>query len=349
MSRLTLPVPRGFRLHKVVCSYGYFLLAPNRWLPGERVLLRPLRLESGGAVRVRISQPAVSKPLQIDTPGKLSRAEAANVKTAVGRMLRLSEDLTGWRKVRTEEARRRGFGRMFRSPSLFEDMVKTITGCNVAWRNTIAMNRLLCQHFGEATRDNHGQEQQGDNAFPAPTRLADTTPQELNDLARVGYRAERILRLARDFAEGRLDPAWFEDPDRSTDELHDAISSLHGFGPYATANVLMLLGRYDRLAIDTETYRHFEQVHGLPRGDDPKKNHDRIEKHYRRFAPYEFLAYWFELWREYEKRFSDARNWGREEHAPNFTAFTMQQGGTDQHQRAHAQTRGAKKRARHKK
>ncbi|MFW5682106.1 MAG: DNA-3-methyladenine glycosylase family protein [Phycisphaeraceae bacterium] len=349
MSRLTLPVPRGFRLHKTVCSYGYFLLAPNRWQPVERVLIRPLLLESGGAVRVRVSQPAVSKPLRIDTRCKLSRAEAASIKAAVGRMLRLHEDLTGWRKVRTEEARRRGFGRMFRSPSLFEDMVKTITGCNVAWRNTISMNRLLCEHYGEPTRDGslggENPEPHSDNAFPTPTRLAGATPQELNRLTRVGYRAERIIRLARDFAEGRLDPAWFEDPARSTDELHDAIASLHGFGPYATANVLMLLGRYDRLAIDTETYRHFEQVHGLPRGDDPQKNHDRIERHYRRFAPYEFIAYWFELWREYEKRFSDARNWGREEHAPNFTAFTMQRGGTDQARQARGKGAGAKNRA----
>jgi 3-methyladenine DNA glycosylase/8-oxoguanine DNA glycosylase len=322
VSRLTLPVPRGFRLHKAVCSYGYFLLAPNRWLPDQRVLVRPLALADGGAVTVRVSQPAVSEPLRIATRSKLHRGEAADVKRSVARMLRLHEDMSGWRKVRPAEARRRGFDRLFRSPSLFEDMVKTITGCNVAWRNTISMNRLLCEHFGETPRDTDPPHRE--NAFPTPARLAAADPDQLNRLARVGYRAERIIRLATDFAEGRLDPAWFEDPARTTDELHEAIASLHGFGPYATANVLQLLGHYDRLPIDTETYRHFEQVHGLPRGEEPRKNHDRIEAHYRRFAPYPFVAYWFELWRQYEARFGDAWHWGRDEHAPNFTALTMQ-------------------------
>ena len=336
MSRLTLPTPRGFRLHKAVCSYGYFLLAPNRWLPTRRVLVRPLTLKRGGAVTVRIRQPGVSAPLRIDTKSRLERDEISEVKAAVARMLRLDEDTSGWRKVRTEEARRRGFDRLFRSPTLFEDMIKTITGCNVAWRNTIAMNRLLCEHFGEPVREG-GEE----NAFPTPTRLASADAGELNRLARVGYRADRIIRLADDFVQNRLDPAWFEELARTTDELHGAIASLHGFGPYATANVLQLLGRYDRLAIDTETYRHFEQVHGLPRGDDPKKHHPRIERHYRRFAPYQFFAYWFELWRQYEQRFGDAWHWDRDEHAPNFTAVTLQ--------RCDGSTSGTRKQASSKK
>ena len=318
MSRLTLPTPRGFRLRTAVCSYGYFLLAPNRWLPDRAELLRPLRLDAGRAVVARIAGPHRAGPLRIDTDARLTRPEIREVKAAVSRMLRLDEPIDGWRRVRPREAARRGFDRLFRSPSLFEDMVKTITGCNVAWRNTITMNQRLCRHFGDPPAAD------AEPAFPTPQRLARVDPDELNRLARVGYRASRIVRLARRFADGELDPTWFENPARTTEELRRAIASLHGFGPYATANVLQLLGRYEHLPIDTETYRHFEEVHGLPRGDDPKKNHHRIEHHYRRYDPCPFLAYWFELWRQYERRFGDAWTWDRDRHAPNFTALTLQ-------------------------
>ena len=42
-------------------------------------------------------------------------------------------------------------------PERIEDMVKTITGCNVTWRNTMSMNRLLCERLGGG-------------AFPTPAR-----------------------------------------------------------------------------------------------------------------------------------------------------------------------------------
>ena len=322
MSRLSLPTPRGFRLSAAVCSYGYFLLSPNRWLPDDQSLLRPLHLPSGRAVATRTTQPGVSKPLRIVTPVRLTRGEVASVKRQLSRMLRLGEDLSGWRKVRPPEAKRQGFERMFRSPTLFEDMVKTITGCNVSWRNTIAMNRKLCEHYGEKPAG-FDHPSHLEHAFPTPAALADAEPRRLNELTSVGYRADRIIRLARGFVDGSHDPAWFEALQRTRDELYAALLALHGFGPYAAANVLQLLGRYDRLAIDTETYRHFEQVHGLPRGEDPKRNHDRIERHYARYAPYQFLAYWFELWDDYQRRLGRADAWDRDEQAPNFTAMQL--------------------------
>ena len=327
-SRLTLAVPqseKGFRLAPAVCSYGYFLLAPNRWEPGDEALHRPLRLSTGRSVATRTTQPRPGGPLRVDVRPRLTPPEIAEVKAKLARTLRLDEDLRGWHKVRPAQAKRERFDRMFRSPTLFEDMVKTITGCNVSWGNTITMNRLLCAHYGEAA----GVEKDGNDepAFPTPEALARAKPDRLNRLTKVGYRADRIIRLAHGFVADELlpgkPPAWFEDTARTSDEVYHALLELHGFGPYAAANVAMLLGHYDRLAIDTETYRHFEQVHGLPRGSTPQKNHDRIERHYAAFAPYQFLAYWFELWHHYQLVVGDAKSWDRDEHAPNFTAVTL--------------------------
>ena len=53
-TRLTITPPEDFVLARDVCSYGYFLLAPNRWNPSNRTLTRPLDLEEGVSTRLLI-------------------------------------------------------------------------------------------------------------------------------------------------------------------------------------------------------------------------------------------------------------------------------------------------------
>ena len=118
---------------------------------------------------------------------------------------------------------------------------------------------------------------------------------------------------------GELDLDWFEDPHRSTDAIYKQLRGILGIGDYAAANLCQLLGRYDRVAIDSETYRHFRQHHRqvLPRS--PKKCSQVIESHYARYAPFQFLAYWFELWGSYEKRMGDASAWTAEQEGVEIT------------------------------
>lgn len=279
-SLLTMALPRGFDLRLAVCSYGFYLLAPNRWDDATASLSRPLRGEGDRVIAVNLR--VRSGRLHVACEGALSPGDRSMLRRQVARMLRLDEDFTGWFR-RHRPARQRGFARLFRSPTLFEDMVKTFSCCNVTWKNTLTMNRLLC-------------EQHGGGAFPTPRELAQLRPATLRRTCKVGYRADRIVRLARDFTHGRWRDAWFEDPTLSTDTLVNRLRAVHGVGPYAAANLCQLLGRYDRLAIDSETYRHFCRVEGIPRPDRPAILHDRIEARYARFAPYQFLAYWYELW-----------------------------------------------------
>lgn len=309
-SRLSLPAPADFELKRAVCSYGYFLLAPNHWSPGEQSFRRPLWID-GSVATVVVTQPAgAGTPLRVRADRRLDRRAQAATKRQLMRVLRIEADLSRWRRLHPA-ARRRGFGRMFRSPDLWEDMVKTITGCNVTWRNTITMNRLLVERVGGG-------------AFPSPGQVAGLTPSRLKSRCRVGYRAGRILRLARAIERGELSLVWLESPDRTTEELHARLLSLEGFGPYAAANVLTLLGRYDHLPIDTETYRHYCQQTGRPRPANDKQLDAEITAHYGRYAPFQFLAYWFDLWRDYERRYGDAWTWDRETTGANFTASVLQ-------------------------
>ncbi len=312
-SKLTIPVPADFVLFKAVCSYGYFLLAPNRWDRRTGKFHRVFRGHRQRIIPVVISQSARSpRSLRLACDRTVSRSEAQDIKRQTIRMLRIDEDQSGWYRVHPV-ARRRGFGRMFRSPDLWEDMVKTITGCNVTWRNTMTMNARLVECAGQG-------------GFPTPAMVVDFGVERLQTQCRVGYRAERIVRLAQGFLDGSFDPAWYEAEQRTTDELYDALMSVYGFGAYATNNVLQLLGRYDRLPIDTETYRHFCATQGIKRPKDPAKLHRRIERYYARYDPFRFKAYWYELWCNYEKRFGPAKGWCPDETGPNFTASALNQG-----------------------
>ncbi|MEN0111362.1 MAG: endonuclease III domain-containing protein [Planctomycetota bacterium] len=313
-TRLSIAVPPDLWLPATVCSYGYFLLAPNRWRPEKLALRRRFDAAEFGlpsrAFDTAIDQPAGrGTPVRVRCDAGLDRSTSVALRLAVGRVLRLEKDVRRWRRM-APAARRRGFGRMFRSPTLFEDMVKTITNCNVGWPSTVRMNHLLVDRVGGG-------------AFPTPDALARWTPSRLKRSCKVGYRAGRIVGLARRFADGSIDPAWFEGLERSTEELREALLRLDGFGPYAAANVLQLLGHDDELPIDTETYRLHCQRTGEPRPANDRTLDGAIERHYAPYRPHRFLAYWFELWRDYESIRGDAWTWDPDRVGSDFTASKL--------------------------
>ncbi|KAL3538425.1 hypothetical protein ACH5RR_001791 [Cinchona calisaya] len=148
-----------FSLEKAVCSHGLFMMAPNYWDPKSKTFQRPLRLSLNlddpdyeRSVTVKISQPCHSyQPLlQLQVLGidSLSSQQQHSLLNQVRRMLRLSEEDN--RNVRDfqeihREAKEKDFGRVFRSPTLFEDMIKCILLCNCQWSRTLSMARALCE------------------------------------------------------------------------------------------------------------------------------------------------------------------------------------------------------------
>lgn len=313
-TRLTIAVPADLWLPTAVCSYGYFLLAPNRWRPEELTWERSFNADEFGLPEERfhalIDQPAGrGAPLRVRCDTVVSPPARKALRTTVSRMLRIDKDLTHLHRA-FPATKRRGYGRLIRSATLLEDMVKTITSCNVGWPSTVRMNQLLVERVGGG-------------AFPSAERLARWTPARLQKVCRVGYRAKRIIGLARQFAKGQLDAAWFESPERSTEELRDKLLSLDGFGPYSAANVLQLLDHDDELPIDTETYRLYCKRQGVERPANPLALHPQIIAHYERYRPHRFLAYWFELWRDYESQRGDAWTWDADTVGSSFTASQL--------------------------
>jgi len=307
-ARLRITPPADYLFRRDCCSYGYFLLAPNVWDPATRTLTRPFLLP-GGRAHAQIAQPS-------DAPGgavtarvdrDLDVADRAALRRQIRRMLNLDDaGVAGFHRA-DRRWRRAGRGRLFRSPTVFEDLIKTVTSCNVAWPSTITMNRRLCEVI--------------EPAFPAPGQLARRRPQTLRSRCGVGYRDRRIVDLARLITSGRLDMQWLEDPATPDEDAHRALLDLPGIGPYAAGNMMQLLGRYGYLAVDTETIRHGRAVLGFAGSDRAVEK--RVRAHYDRFGAHRFRSYWFELWAHYEAKHGPAWTWEPRTTGTQFTAAKL--------------------------
>ncbi|TVQ59268.1 MAG: hypothetical protein EA379_11680 [Phycisphaerales bacterium] len=336
-SRFSIQPPADYLLTRDVCSYGYFLLAPNRWDPDARALVRPLDLDDGPAtltiaqpdaeVAPKPNRPRTRRALPPGTPGAplriladraLSRREIATAKRRIARMLQLDDaGVSAFHRAdpRWKSPKGDGRARLFRSPTFFEDLVKTVTSCNVAWPSTVRMNQRLCEVVNPA--------------FPRPEQLARRRASTLRARCGVGYRDKRLVELASLVARREADPAWFEDESNSDDDVFNALLRLPGIGPYAAGNVMQLLGRYSRLAIDTESVRHGREVLGMT--GEPKEIERALAAHYEPFGAHKFRSYWFEVWAWYESRRGPAWTWEASKVGSSFTAAAFR---ADDQQRA---------------
>ena len=300
--RLELSVPDDFDFRNAVCSHGFFMLAPNRWDPVSQQLETVIGLDEQSAI-VTVIRALPRRRLSLACSGRLTVRRREVLRAAVARMLRLDEDLGPFHaRCRCspgyEPAAEARFGRLLRSPALFEDVVKVICTCNVTWRQTVAMVGRLVETWGVPTENG------SQRSFPTPARLAAVSPEEIRDRARVGYRAGFIHRLAVDVSTEQLDLAAIERNPCPSDQLYRLLRGIHGVGDYAAGHLCMLLGRYDRLAIDTEMMRYLKTRY--PRR---KWTPASIRRFYDPWQPYAFLVYWYDLWQDYIRRHGRSDQW----------------------------------------
>ncbi len=279
------------------------------------MLSRILDLADGPARLDVLQDDGVGKPLAIRADRGLSKPERAEAQRLLSRMLRLDEDHEHIREFHKLDPRwkKSGRGRLMRSPTLFEDVIKTVTSCNVTWPSTVVMNIRLCEVVGRG------------GAFPSAKKLARTRAATLRARCRVGYRDARMIELAEMFltspAKGGIDQDWMEDPATSDEALVEKLLSLPGIGPYAAANVMQLLGRYHRLPLDSESVRHGKKVMGL-KGSD-KQVMKRVGAHFAPFGKHAFRSYWFELWEFYESKAGKSWTWEKKKVGSAFTASKL--------------------------
>lgn len=331
-ARLTIQVPEDYVLARDVCSYGYFLLEPNHWDPDAGSFRTTIDLGTR-AVTVRIVQQGSEaeaaapralgkilrlrgKPLVVHADVKLDRDERTLLMSRLSRMLVLDTQRSTLKAFHTLDPRfkKSGRGRLMRSPTFFEDVIKTVTSCNVQWPSTIVMNRRLCVVAGSESAS-------GRNAFPTPEAIARMRPANLRARCRLGYRDARVVELARMFVRGEIDSARMEDPSRPHEEVYEELLEWPGIGPYAAANIMQLLGRYARLPLDTESVRHGRTVLGFTGTSNQVMR--RVHAHFEPMGEHKFRSYWFELWEFYERKHGPSWTWKRETTGTQFTASKL--------------------------
>ncbi len=98
--------------------------------------------------------------------------------------------------------------------------------------------------------------------------------------------------LAQQVDDGSLDLQALQTSSLPTAELRKEFLKINGIGPYAAANLLMLLGRYDFLTIDSWALKmvSLEWHEGAP--IKPKD----VENAFARWGEYKGLAYWMWDW-----------------------------------------------------
>jgi 3-methyladenine DNA glycosylase/8-oxoguanine DNA glycosylase len=289
MTSLTLSARPPFSLTVVVNSHGWIRLAPFREEKESGGFTYIARLVSGQVTELHILEASVG--VKVNTNANLDSSERADVIAKVDWMLGLDQDFSEFYSLARQEpklsqAEVRMQGRVLRSPTLFEDTVKTILTTNTAWGGTIRMVQALVDLFGDPLP---GDPQK--HAFPTPERLAAENLESMG-AARLGYRTPYVLALAGAVASGALDLEAYRHSDLPTLELRKELLKIKGIGTYAAANLLVLLGRYDFLPVDSWALKMVS--HEWHRGEPISPA--EVEAAFAAWGAWKGLAYWFWDW-----------------------------------------------------
>jgi len=304
--KFSLSARPPFNFLSIVNSHGWRQLAPFSYDETNQLLSYVLRLSSGRVIELKLSDG--SNGVIVETE-KLKKVEQNEVADKVTWMFDLDMDFSRFYAASRGEpklarAKKRALGRVLRSPTLFEDVIKTILTTNTLWTATKNMTRKLVDEFGSSHRDasQSTTQRQGarplsatenTKAFPTPEALVASSSHFLKERIRVGYRAPAIYELAVRVASGSFDLESLKTSELPTLELRKELLTINGVGPYAAANLLMILGRHDFIPIDSYALKMVS--HEWYRGK-PITAKD-VEKRFEKWGEFKGLAFWFWDWK----------------------------------------------------
>jgi len=288
--RITLKAKPPFSFESTVRSHGWVQLAPFKYDKELGELEYILRLKSGKLLHLSIR--GMDGGISVEVQTELTGKEKEELQSLLRWMFALELDLGPfYERARKEpklaQVEDKAYGRILRSATLFEDIVKTILTTNTVWRSTMRMNRLLVEQYGEPLP---GDSQR--RAFPVPERLTEVGPETLQSSTGMGYRAPYVWELSLKVASGDLDLESLKKSVLPTPELRKELMRIKGVGSYAAGNLLMLLGRYDFIPVDSWALKNVS--HEWHSGN-PVKPRD-VEAAFAHWGEFKGLAYWFWDW-----------------------------------------------------
>ena len=271
-------------------AHGWRQLLPFSWDDETSTLERVERLEDGRVVLLSI-QEADERRLHVTASETMDESA---LRALIRRMLQLDLPIDAFHAycaARPELAHVpvKRQGRLLTSPTVFEDVLKVIATTNTTWSQTKAMIARIVNSYGTPLAGDPKR-----RAFPRPDQIAAVSLDEFSANARMGYRNASVHRIATDVASGALNlETWF-DPKISSPDLSKRLLSLPGVGPYAASCLMIYLGRYDRVNVDSWARMMVGKEVGRPVTD--KEVHAFFEP----YGEWKALAYHFYPWKEEE-------------------------------------------------
>ena len=291
---LRLRGPRGepVDLWRTLVSHGFHELAPTSLDETDRTLSLTMRVPRGKPrrVTVRAGRRGHARIAVAGAPPAGATRDAIMV--TVARVLHLDQDLSAFYAIAADDPQlswaSTGAGRMLRSPTVFEDVVKTLCTTNCSWGLTVTMVNALVTNLGDRPSSERDPLR---NAFPTAEAMADQDKRFYRDVVRSGYRAPRFMELAELQATGAIDLETLGAASR--DEIPDEdverqLLALPGIGPYAAAHVMMTMGRNSKLILDSWTRPKYARVTNARR----QPTDAQIVKRFTRYGPEAGLAFW---------------------------------------------------------
>jgi N-glycosylase/DNA lyase len=289
--KISIKTPSDFSFRRTVVSHGWYGLQPFRIDQNRWALSRVLDTKNGTPVTVAMR--GTKRAVHLSISRNVGKRAAYQIVKDVRHMLRLDDNLGDFYRVVADDPefdwiRTQGAGRLLRSPTVFEDLVKMICTTNCSWALTQKMVTGLVENLGRESDD-------GQRAFPTPEAMALMPLKFYADEVRAGYRASYLKELADRVASRDLNVEAWLNSSLPTDELMKEMRSVKGVGPYAAENLLKLIGRYDGLALDSWTRAKFFTV----RNNGCKASDKKIARFYSRFGAWRGLALWCDMTRDW--------------------------------------------------
>lgn len=286
---ITIPIPKLFSFRAVLYSHGWSDLEPFVVSNDKEELRTVVYFTPKRHAIIVISHTREAKALTVRYDSLLRREDRETLQRSVRSMLRLDESMDELYALCRKEKHLHWIpkvraGRMLRSATVFEDIVKMICTTNCSWSLTkIIVNRLttiLGSHVNETV-----------NAFPSPDAIAARTERWLRKETSSGYRAPYLLEFSRRIASGTLSVEHLRTSEMPADEMYKFLRSIKGVGHYAAGNLMKLLGHYDHLGIDSWIRSQFATIHnnGRPALDSA------IERRYQKYGKWRGLICWLDM------------------------------------------------------
>ena len=297
--KFSLSARPPFNFLSVVNSHGWRQLAPFSYEEDSNTLCYVLRLSTGRVIELKVREGEDGVIVETE---KLDASERREVKDKVTWMFGLDMDFSRFYAATRGEpklrrAKKLALGRVLRSPTLFEDVIKTILTTNTLWTVTKNMTLKLVNELGASTTGQKNADPplsaRLNKAFPTPEAIAASSPEFLREKIRVGYRAPAIHQLAVRVAYGTFDLEALKISDLPTLGLRKELLTINGVGPYAAANLLLMMGRTDFIPIDSWALKlvSHEWYDGKP------VTAKDVEKHFEGWGEFKGLAFWFWDWK----------------------------------------------------